>query len=90
MVIGISTDILALQQKFTDKETLNFPLLADTDGKVTKSFGILNAKNMANRATFVIDKEGKLAKIYNPVKGPGSHAEETLEFVKTSFGKKKS
>jgi len=39
-VIGISTDTMDLQQKFVDKEKLNFPLLADTDQKVTKTFGV--------------------------------------------------
>ena len=89
MIIGISVDTLALQQKFTDKEKLPYPLLADSDKNFAKAFGVLNPKNnLASRATFVIDKEGKLAKIYNPVGNAGGHPEEVLKFVEKTFKKK--
>jgi len=81
VVIGISTDKLADQQKFTDKEKLNFPLFADTDKKVTKAYGVLNEKRgMAARSTFVIDKKGVVRKIYTDVK-PADHPKEVLEFI---------
>jgi peroxiredoxin Q/BCP len=81
VVIGISTDKLADQQKFTDKEKLNFPLFADTDKKVTKAYGVLNEKRgMANRSTFVIDKKGVVRKIYAEVK-PADHPKEVLKFI---------
>ncbi len=87
MIIGISVDTLALQQKFNDKENLNFPLLADSEKTFAKAYGVLG-KAFASRATFVIDKEGNLAKIYNPVGNAKGHPEEVLEFVKAKFGKK--
>ena len=87
MIIGISVDTLALQQKFHDKENLNFPLLADAEQKFAKAYGVMGAK-FASRATFVINKDGNIAKIYNPVKGAQGHPEEVLEFAKTAFGKK--
>ena len=87
MIIGISVDTLELQQKFTEKENLPFPLLADSEKKFAKAYGVFGG-TFASRATFVIDKEGNLAKIYNPVKGAGGHPEEVLEYVKTKFGKK--
>ena len=42
VVIGISTDTLEDQQKFTDKESLNFPLFADPDKKIAREYGVLN------------------------------------------------
>lgn len=86
MIIGISVDTLALQQKFNDKEKLNFPLLADAEQKFAKAYGVFGGK-VANRTTFVIDKEGNIAKIYTQVKVAG-HPDEVLEFAKGKFGKK--
>ena len=81
MVIGISTDKLADQQKFTDKEKLNFPLFADTEKKASKAYGVLNEKSgMANRSTFVIDKKGVVRKIYAEVK-PADHPKDVLKFI---------
>jgi peroxiredoxin Q/BCP len=86
VIIGISVDTLELQQKFTDKEKLPFPLLADSEQRFAKVYGVMGAK-FANRATFVIDKEGKISKIYNPVKSTEKHPEEVLEYVKATFKK---
>ncbi len=89
MVIGISTDKLDDQQKFTDKENLNFPLLADSEKKVTKEFGVAMPanKNFAQRVTFVINKEGKIAKIYSKVADAGKHPDEVLKYVKENLTK---
>lgn len=82
VVIGISTDNLEDQMKFTEKEKLNFPLFADPEKKAAKTFGVLNAKNgLAMRWTFIIDKEGVVRKIYNEVT-PLKHPEEVVEFIK--------
>ena len=86
MIIGISVDTFALQQKFHEKENLNFPLFADSEQKYAKTYGVFGGK-VAGRSTFVIDKEGKIVKIYNPVKAAGGHPEEVLEYVKTAFKK---
>jgi peroxiredoxin Q/BCP len=82
VVIGISTDPLALQQKFTDKEKLNFPLYADADKTVAKAFGVLSPGGTAQRQTFVIDKKGNVVKHY-PKVTPATHPDEVLAFVKT-------
>jgi peroxiredoxin Q/BCP len=88
VVIGVSTDTLKLQEKFTEKEKLTFPLVADTEQKAAKAFGVIAAgKTTAQRATFVIDKEGNIAKIYAPVKSAGDHPGEVLEFVRTKLKK---
>lgn len=85
--MGISTDTLALQQKFTDKEKLNFSLIADADKKASKAFGVLRASGTANRVTFVIDKKGVVRKIYAKV-NPGNHPAEVLEYVKKNLADK--
>ena len=74
-MIGFSSDTLETQQKFTDKEKLSYPLLADPDKKLMTALGV------KGRSTWVIDKEGKVAKIYPKVDVKG-HPKEVLEFVK--------
>lgn len=85
VVLGASNDDVALNQKFIDKEKLPYPLLCDTDAKLIKELGILSPKgNAAQRVTFVIDKDGKIAKVFPAgsvdVK---THPKAVLEFVKT-------
>ena len=87
-MIGISVDTLAVQQKFSEKEKLPFPLLADNEHKFAKAYGVMGLK-FANRATFVINKEGNISKIYYPVKDAKGHPEEVLAYVKEAFPKKK-
>ena len=48
----------------------------------------MSPKGYANRSTFVINKEGTITKIFNPVKSAQGHPEEVLEYVKGAFGKK--
>jgi peroxiredoxin Q/BCP len=82
VVLGISTDTLEDQGKFTDKEKLNFPLLADADKKVATAFGVLNTqRGFANRSTFVIDKNGIVRKIYAKADAD-KNPMEVLEWVK--------
>jgi peroxiredoxin Q/BCP len=88
VVVGISADKLEDQVKFTEKENLNYPLLADPDKKVIKELGALNEKGTyANRYTFVIDKSGTIVKIYKTVK-PMDHPEELLKFIAENLEKK--
>jgi peroxiredoxin Q/BCP len=86
VVIGISTDKLEDQQKFTDKERLNFPLFADADKEATKAYGALSSRGFASRYTFVIDKQGVIRKAYTSVT-PKSHPEEVVKFVKENLAK---
>jgi len=63
-VIGVSFDNAESHQKFISKYNLNFPLLADTDGKIADAFGVKMANRpMAKRVSFLIDKEGKIAHV---------------------------
>lgn len=84
VILGASADDVPLQQKFIDKEKLTFPLLADKDMKLIKELGVVSPKNakVSQRVTFVVDKEGKIAKIYDMV-DPAKHPKEVLEFVQS-------
>ena len=65
-VIGVSFDSSASHQKFIAKYTLNFPLLADTDGKIADAHGVKMAdRNMVRRVSFLISLDGKLAHVTN-------------------------
>ncbi|MFO7447176.1 MAG: peroxiredoxin [Ignavibacteriaceae bacterium] len=63
-VFGISTDPKEDIKKFVDDHNLNFPLLSDSDKKVSAAYKVLNENGMDKRVTFVIDKEGKIAEIF--------------------------
>ena len=88
-ILGISPDDQASHVKFAEKYALPFPLLADPDHQVAEAYGVWKEKNNygkkymgIERTTFVIDKEGKIAKVYPRVK-VDQHADNVLEFVKT-------
>jgi len=81
VVLGVSVDSVDSHKKFCAKEGLNFKLLADTDHKVTDSYGSLTNLGLvkfAARHTFLIDPNGKIVKVYTSV-DPSKHSEEVLE-----------
>ena len=87
-VFGISPDSAASHDKFRCKHDLSVRLLADPDHAIAGKFGVWVEKSMygktymgVERATFLIGKNGKVAKIWRKVKVPG-HAEEVLAAVK--------
>ena len=81
-VLGVSVDNTDSHQKFTNKFNLPFPLVADPDKSITKSYGVLNDKSgNARRVTFIIDEQGKIAKIFETVK-PDQHPQEVLDALK--------
>lgn len=86
-VLGVSRDPVASHGKFRDKHELNFPLLADVDGKVCEAYGVWKEKSLygrkfmgIERTTFVIDEKGKIAHVFRKVKVAG-HAKAALEAV---------
>lgn len=81
-VLGISVDDLESHRRFKEKENLNFPLLADVDGSISKAFGAFNEeRQMSKRMTFVIDKNGIIRHIF-PKVDIRAHAEEVIEVLK--------
>jgi peroxiredoxin Q/BCP len=85
--LGISTDTLAAQEKFTKHDTLDIPLLADPAKKVARAYGVLSALGFANRTTFVIDKKGIVRKIYRGVNAR-KNPQEALDYVKEHLTEK--
>ncbi len=81
-VLGVSTDDVASHAKFATEHHLQFPLLADPDGKILRSYGVGTTFGMASRVTFVIDRAGKIAKTFPDV-DPAVHADQVLAVLRT-------
>ncbi|GIX39578.1 MAG: hypothetical protein KatS3mg128_0627 [Silanimonas sp.] len=86
-VFGVSADTDASHQKFAAKYQLNFPLLADPELTLLKALGVWVQKSMYGktymgvaRATFVVDAEGRIEKVWAKV-SPEGHAEEVLAYL---------
>lgn len=84
LVIGVSRDSLKSHEKFQCKYSLPFPLIADEDEALCRSFGVIRMKNMygkqvlgVERSTFLIDRDGVLRREWRGVKVDG-HAGEVL------------
>src|SRR5690242_3317792 len=87
-ILGISRDNIACHNKFIQKYEFPFPLIADTDQSLCKTFDVLKEKNMygrlvlgIERSTFLIDTKGIVRQIWRKVKVE-NHALEVLEAVK--------
>jgi thioredoxin-dependent peroxiredoxin len=87
-VIGISPDPVASKAKFRKKHDLSVQLAADDARKTVEAYGVWVEKSMygktymgVERSTFLINKAGKLARIWSKVRVPG-HAAEVLAAVK--------
>ena len=80
VVLGVSGDSIDSHKDFCSKQGLNFKLLADTDHKVAALYGSLTnlaIVKFAARHTFLIDPQGKIAKVYTEV-NPANHSAEVL------------
>jgi peroxiredoxin Q/BCP len=78
-VIGVSFDSGESHQKFISKYKLNFPLIADTDGKIADTYGVrMKSMAMANRVSFLIGLDGKIVHITNSG-NPEKHLTEMKE-----------
>ena len=80
VVLGVSIDSADSHKQFCTKEGLNFKLLADTDHKVSIAYGSLTNLGLvkfASRHTFIINPEGKVARVFTEV-NPNKHSEEVL------------
>lgn len=80
VVLGVSVDNVDSHKRFCAKEGLNFKLLADTDHKVSEAYGSLTNMGVvkfAARHTFIVDPNGKIARVYSSV-DPVKHSNEVL------------
>ena len=80
MVLGASPDSVAKQAKFKVKYELPFTLLADKDHAIAEAYGAWQLKKFmgkeymgVTRSTFIIDPQGKVARVFEKVKDAGSH-----------------
>ena len=92
-ILGISKDNLKSHNKFRDKYKIKFDLLADEEIKVLKKYKVWAKKKFMGRefmgivrTTFLIDKKGKIIKIWNNVKVK-DHAKEVLETLQNIIKK---
>lgn len=86
-VFGISILDEKSKAKFAEKYDVNFPLLADADHEIAEKYGVWQKKSLygrwfdgISRTTYLIDRDGKVARRWDKVK-VGGHAEEVLEAV---------
>lgn len=89
VVLGVSADDEKTHQKFRAKHDLNFPLLADVNHEVSDKYGAWQEKSMYGkkywgiaRITYLIDENGKVAKVWPKVK-PAGHSQEVIEAIKS-------
>jgi len=88
VIVGMSPDTAAKHDKFKAKHDLSVALVADEDKTALQDYGVWVEKSMygrkymgVERSTFLIDREGKVARVWRKVKVAG-HAEEVLEAVR--------
>jgi peroxiredoxin Q/BCP len=77
VVLGVSTDDNASHVAFAQKYKLPFLLLPDPGGAIAKAYGVPLRLGMAKRVTFIIDRQGKITKVFPDV-NPAGHAAEIL------------
>lgn len=88
VILGISPDPVNRHVKFVEKYNLPFLLLADPDHRISEAYGVWKLKKNygkeymgIERSTFIIDKQGKIAKEWRKVKVKG-HVEEALQYIR--------
>ena len=88
VILGVSKDSVTKHDKFIAKHDLKIALLSDENGDLCERYGVWVEKKMygktymgIERATFLIDAEGKIAQVWRKVKVPG-HVDAVLEAVK--------
>lgn len=84
-IVGISPDDEESHQKFRAKMGMPYPLVADTENEVSKKYGVYGLKSFmgkeymgVNRSTFLVDKSGRIVRIFRKVK-PAGHSKEVLD-----------
>jgi thioredoxin-dependent peroxiredoxin len=87
-IVGISPDDEKSHEKFREKMGILYPLVADTENEVSKKYGVYGLKSFmgrqymgVSRSTFLVDKKGKIVKIFKKVK-PAGHSQEVLEALR--------
>ena len=86
VVLGVSTDPVDKNRKFAEKYGFQFPLLSDVDGRVSELYGVLEVRGKgvksSRRTTFIINAEGRIARILENIRPAEKHADLALEEVR--------
>ena len=87
-IVGISPNEEESHEKFRQKMGIPYPLVADTENNVSKSYGVYGLKKFmgreymgVSRSTFLIDKTGKIVKIFKRVR-PAGHSQEVFQALR--------
>jgi peroxiredoxin Q/BCP len=81
-IIGVSLDSIESHGRFASKYGLSFPLISDKEKRVAKAYGVLkDTGSSTNRVTFIIDKTGRVAKVF-PKVDVTKHTEEVVSALK--------
>ena len=90
VIYGISRDSLKSHANFKAKMDFPFELISDPEEALCQAFGVIKMKNIygkqvrgIERSTFVVDRQGRIAKEWRGVKVPG-HAQEVLDYVRSA------
>ncbi len=74
-ILAASTDPAEKNKRFAEAQRVAFPILTDVDGRVAAQFGVLAEGGYARRVTFVIDQDGLIRHVMDPV-APGTHGRD--------------
>ena len=89
-VFGVSLDTVSSHDEFALKHELNFDILADDQRTATNAYGVLtqtaNGLPIARRTTFIIGKDGHIAKVFTDVK-VASHVSDVLDALRSGVGR---
>ncbi len=80
VVVGVSRDSVASHAAFAREHSLQFPLIADTDGHILAAYGVSTTFGIADRVTFVLDPSGVVVRVFPDV-DPAVHVEEVLHVI---------
>lgn len=91
-ILGVSRDSVKTHQNFIAKQELGFELVSDADEALCNAFGVIREKTMYGRkvmgivrSTYLIDPDGAIAHVWQPVKVPG-HAQAVLDVLLAHAG----
>jgi thioredoxin-dependent peroxiredoxin len=81
-VIGVSMDSVESHRAFAEEHELEFPLLADPDGRILESYGVSSVMGVSSRVTFVIDGSGVVRRVFENV-DPAIHVDEVTDVLES-------
>lgn len=79
-IFGVSQDSAQSHRRFSQRERLPFPLVADEDGSVSRAYGVPSRIGLSSRVTFLVDGSGRVARVWPDV-DPGVHANQVLAAI---------